>query len=886
MRDIRLKTLLFFQLVSFSVVPILVIALVFRFVVYPAIERDNGDHLRSIAISVRDQTAQYLRLNRDSLALVRNQIVGQAEGHATPLLDVLVQTVDSLDLVYLVGPDNLVSEIGLPPARRPFRADYLDIEANTGALVKRVRASGQEEWSETYLSLTNGEMTVALAIPVDERVLVAELSLSRLTDFLRRLSAADDILPMVIDERGGLIAHTIQDTPINTVNIDFLHHGDNSKDSAKEFHFGHHCLVGYEVDMPDSKWIVVIAQTVSSFREVIDYIYISLVYGLISSFLFSALSAIFLSRRFGVGFNALAEHAEAIAAGVYDHMPPRTRVREINRISVKLKDLGAAVRERESNLKREVETNARILAAIDLARDLISVSDRERRLVHTNRTALRSLGIPGVTLEGLLGRNWRDFQGEAFSTAILDLFDQVDRVGNSEGELEWVRPDNGRILHFLCRMSSLPDGGYIHVWTDITEKIRLESDRRRTEQRAAQASKMEALGHLAGGIAHDFNNLLGAMLGFAQFLVQDTPPGSQLRHFANRIVTAGNRGKSLIQQILTFSRRGVFEPVAVPLEDAIGETCDLLRAILPSSTQLILRFPPHPVAVRADKGQLSQVLINLCINANDAMLGEAGAITIEVAALDRTRPELARLSAPAAGPSSGAVEFWGGEPGESWIVTGTLPETATVLIRVSDEGTGIPPDILGHLFDPFFTTKETGRGTGLGLAVVHSIICEHGGGVVVHSRQGQGTRFEVILPEADLADLVADRAAPSSAPNPDKATILIVDDDPDFCHMLEMALSRVGHDVVSTNDPQQALAAIVEEPGQWDLLITDQTMPTLKGTDLIRQAKALRPDLRCIICSGYSSQMSEREATLAGAVLNKPVDLDELHRIVQSLLKL
>jgi len=880
MRDFRLKTILFFQFLLISVVPIFVIALLFRFTIFPAVEREIGGHLRSLAIAVRDQTVHFLRVPHNALKLVGAQLVGMTDQAAMPLLDLLVQSVEGIDLVFLVGPDNRVSAVGLPMARQPYRADYLNIESNTLSLVERARASGHEEWSETFLSLANGELSVALAIPVDRRVLVAEFRLSSINDVLMRLATADDVLPMVIDERRGLIAHTLRDTPLNTVNFEFRHDDADEDRGVERFKFGNRTLVGYAVDIPGTHWIVVMAQSERTYDRARDDLLMFLVFGLVASFTISALSAMLLIRRFGSGFNALADHAEAIADGVYDHSPPRTLVREINRVSAKLADLGAAVRERETHLKREVETNARILAAIDLAKDLITVSDRHRNIIHTNKSALKSLGLPVDSIEAVRGQGWRNFQDKSFANRIMGLLDLVDREGFTEGELEWVRPDNGQTLNFMCRMGRLPDGGYILVWTDITEKTRLEADRQRNEQRAAQASKMEALGHLAGGVAHDFNNLLGAILGFAQFMVQDTEPGSQLRHFANRIVTAGNRGKSLIQQIMTFSRRGMFEPTPVQLEESITETCDLLRATLPSTTRLTFRTPGYPVTVCADKGQLSQVLINLCINANDALGDQAGEIVVELAPLDRTRPELARLSAPSASPTSGAVEFWTGQPGESWIVAGTLPETASASIRVTDEGPGIPPDILGQLFDPFFTTKEKGRGTGLGLAVVHSIVCEHGGGIVVHTRRGLGTRFEVILPEVAAQDHTADTALHARLGEATKATILIVDDDADFCQMLETALSRAGHEVVSTNAPLEALAAIEDDPWQWDIVITDQTMPNLKGADLIRKIKALRPTMLCILCSGYSSHIRESEAIEAGAsaFLSKPIDFTLLFR--------
>ncbi len=424
---------------------------------------------------------------------------------------------------------------------------------------------------------------------------------------------------------------------------------------------------------------------------------------------------------------------------------------------------------------------------------------------------------------------------------------------------------------------------------ELSRTIADEEERRRQE-REAQAGKLEALGNLAGGIAHDFNNLLGAILGFGQFLVEDLENAPEQRHFAERIVGVSQRGRSLVQQILSFARSAAVEPVAVGLHEAIAEIHDLLRATLPATTQLVLDDMTEDVTILADKGQLVQVMINLCVNASDALSDEPGTVRIGMARLDRHRPELQRLPAGQTKPSPGFVETWRDAEGATMIATGALPAGDCLSLTVSDTGTGIPEAIAGQIFEPFRTTKRVGRGTGLGLAVVHRIVREHGGAILVRTEEGAGTSFEVILggiaARATAADAVLEQRQHQAASDA-RASILVVDDDVDYCDMVKMALTRLGHRVDITNDPRVALGWVNHGSQHWDVLVTDQTMPYIRGHDLVRGFKAVSAATRCIICTGYSSGMSESDAINAGAdaFLLKPIDVGQLGKVVGELVR-
>jgi signal transduction histidine kinase/ActR/RegA family two-component response regulator len=420
-------------------------------------------------------------------------------------------------------------------------------------------------------------------------------------------------------------------------------------------------------------------------------------------------------------------------------------------------------------------------------------------------------------------------------------------------------------------------------------RLREEIAKRETAQNQLyQAQKMEAMGQLAGGIAHDFNNLIGAILGFANFIVEDTDPRSREHGYARRILTASRRARELIQQILAFSRTdpGTRQPTAVPT--LLNDTVELLRATLPSSIALAIEIRCRDATVSGNPTQLIQVLINLAINAADARGGAPGRITLTVdrlLAADRVWDRL--MTTPADRPDIPRSQR--GNDGVTRIVIGAVNEAQeNLVIGVHDDGPGIAPDVMARLFEPFFTTKPRGKGTGLGLPIVQRLVLAHGGALRVSSKPGAGASFEIVLP-ALAATLVDDNApAPAAAASRigKKGHVIVVDDDLDFGDMVSTALDRAGYETVVVNHPREALEAFDEEDCPWRVVVTDQTMPDISGLELINRLKARRPDLRCLLCTAYTSTgLGPQEALAAGAdaFLRKPVEIAELLAVVARL---
>ena len=390
---------------------------------------------------------------------------------------------------------------------------------------------------------------------------------------------------------------------------------------------------------------------------------------------------------------------------------------------------------------------------------------------------------------------------------------------------------------------------YSAMERELRERRRLETERSRMENRLMQAQKMEAIGTLAGGIAHDFNNILSAVIGYSDMALHDAPEGSMLRDNMEQVLQAGQRAKELVNLILAFSRKAEQHPRLVDVTRVLDEVLSLLRASIPTTIEIRRRTASLQDPVLADPIQIHQIIMNLCTNAAHAMEEEGGVLEVDV----ETSHE---------GPGPGRF----------------------VKLTVKDTGCGMDPDVMERIFDPYFTTKERGKGTGMGLAVVHGLVKAMGGAVHVDSRPGRGSVFEVLFPSSE--GTVADDGDTKEELARGKERILFVDDEESLVKLGKRMLERLGYRVAATVDPLAALGMVREAPSSFDLVITDMTMPHMTGEMLAREIIRLRPDMPVILCTGYSEQMNEEKAVFLGVrrFLMKPLDMAELARVIRSTL--
>ncbi|MDY0063048.1 MAG: PAS domain S-box protein [Myxococcota bacterium] len=488
------------------------------------------------------------------------------------------------------------------------------------------------------------------------------------------------------------------------------------------------------------------------------------------------------------------------------------------------------------------ESEERFRSVIDNTPNVaIEVFDLDGRVLFWNPAAARLFGIPateaiGATLGELI-------LCPAAAAEFQQALHAVHASGEPHGPTEWdctVRGGGTRkVYSTIFRLSgdkNAPQFACIDI--DISERVRLE-------EQLLQAQKMESLGRLTGGIAHDFNNLLTPILGHAELLLPTLPEQDPRRAGLQAILQAGARARDLTQQLLAFARKRIMELAPLDLREVLQDFVRMLQRTIREDIRLDLRLPSDVPLVRADRSQLTQVLMNLVVNALDAM-PEGGVLRLELAA------------------------------GPALLEAGDVPG---VRLWIIDTGIGMEQETLDRLFEPFFTTKESGKGTGLGLATAYGIVQQHGGTIRVTSSPGQGSAFEVLLPALAEREPPAVPAAPAVETLPHGGeTILVVEDDEMVraisCEMLQ---SR-GYRVIAATGPDACLALPAAELGEVDLLLTDVVMPGMNGRDLATRLTTAYPGLRVVYMSGYDRQVIAHEGWLPPGTLflPKPFDLVDL----------
>jgi PAS domain S-box-containing protein len=386
---------------------------------------------------------------------------------------------------------------------------------------------------------------------------------------------------------------------------------------------------------------------------------------------------------------------------------------------------------------------------------------------------------------------------------------------------------------------------------DITE-------RKRTEKVIRQVQKMEALGRLAGGIAHDFNNILMPIVINTELAVLDTPESSPVSNYLKLIQEAANRGKDLIKQIITFSRQREQVKAPIEIEPVIGEALKFLRSSIPKNIEIREHIGAASSLILADSTQIHQVLMNLCSNASYAMREKGGVLDVSLTTVEIDADMVNRHLDLRPGPY--------------------------LRLTVADTGQGMDKEIMERIFDPFFTTKKPGEGTGMGLAVVHGIVKNHGGAITVYSEVRKGSTFNVFLP------LIKEKLEPETAPSETitmgRERILLIDDEEIQIRSVQPMLERLGYKVVAKKDALEALEVFKEQPNGFDLVITDQSMPHLTGRELAEELLRIRPDIPIILCTGFSEVIHEEEAKAMGIreFVMKPFSLKEMAGIIRKSL--
>ncbi len=487
------------------------------------------------------------------------------------------------------------------------------------------------------------------------------------------------------------------------------------------------------------------------------------------------------------------------------------------------------------------QEHRRLTAAVEQAAETIVITDPEGVIQYVNPAFER---ISGYTRDEAIGRKPSVLKSGRHGTEhYAALWQTIKRGETWQGHFINRRKD-GTLYEEEATISPIRNAAgaivnFVAVKRDVTQEVGLEEQLR-------QAQKMQAIGQLAGGVAHDFNNLLQAMLSHVQLLRTKAVTPEKVRDVVEELEQQVLRGASLTRQLLLFSRRETVKPERVDLNEAVGNALQILKRLVRENIALVVELSPGKLPVRADRGQLQQVLMNLTLNASDAM-PEGGRVLIRTG-------------------TAGHDEVW---------------------LAVEDTGHGIPEAIRGRIFEPFFTTKEAGQGTGLGLSVVHGIVTAHGGRIEVESHLGRGSSFRLVLPAAGAPAAEAAQGLEVVGPPVELGKgerILIVEDEDGAREGLSDILASLGYRVVAMADGEGAAALPAEEP--FDLLLSDVMLPGILGPRLAEELKARWPALRVVLMSGYAEDEAVRRGVTAGTVrfLQKPFSMDALARELRAAL--
>ncbi len=471
-----------------------------------------------------------------------------------------------------------------------------------------------------------------------------------------------------------------------------------------------------------------------------------------------------------------------------------------------------------------------------------------------------------MSKENLIGTNVRNIiiDNYVWKSLIHELKNKIKRSGRWNGRIGLKGPAGIELMtEVSVTKQSVSDSNetvYISVARDISEQVEKE----RLERELQQAQKMESLGHLTGGVAHDFNNLLGIISGYSDLALSrsETSRDEKLKNHIIQIQDAARRATNLVMQMLTFTRSEAIQKTPVHLATLLQDDITMIRATLPSTIELVTDIEPGLPKVLIDPTQIHQILMNLSINARDAIDG-IGQLNIKLAWAINLDTESPVSHKPIKG---------------DWLE-----------LSVTDTGTGIETTNIKKIFNPFFTTKEVGKGTGMGLSVIYKIMEDHNGHILIDSELGIGSTFRLLFQPSKEEDIILDNSEEEQSfelPTGDGSNILVVDDEESLGLYLSQRINEIGYKATCVADSAEALKLFKNEPDLYSLLITDQTMPKITGIELISKLRDIRPDFPVILCSGYSNKVDAIKAAKLGLpFFEKPIDINKLLGTIAILLK-
>ena len=777
-----------------------------------------------------------------------------SQGHTQQILDLHLKESRFIESVYILDEKGIVQFVGLSSDKKEFKREIIGIDLAHKEFYKKVRETGQPTWSDTFLSLISGKMSMALGINVDGMVLVGNCSIEALESFVQQANVDLAVMTTIVDREGAIVVHPDPEIAARQVNISHLlpvQEGFAGREGTYQYLFDNDEYVGSVSLIPRPGWLVLVSQTkTDAFRHITHTAIYFLLGGLGATFL-AIFFTIVKARSFSRTFSEFASRTKIIANGNYDlklRDPIYLEEKELAESFLKMTD---AVRDREQAL---LESEGRFREIFNAVNEAILIYDSATgKITEVNQTMI---DMYGYSQEEALHMTAGDLSsGEVPYTknnAIAKLKKTIDQGPQL---FEWLgRRKDGKLFWVEIALKNTMIGGegrILGVIRDISVRKRLEGE-------LYQAQKMEALGTLAGGIAHDFNNILGAVVGYTELVKPYVKDDPKVYGYIDGVLHAALRAGDLVKQILTFTRGSEQQKISLQISPIINETLKMLRSSLPTTIEIKKNIESKGI-VLADPTQIHQILMNLCTNAYHAMRETGGIMEVSLKDVEIT------------GTGLPGIEISQGE---------------YLLIEVSDTGHGIDEEMKSKIFEPYFTTKQPGEGNGLGLSVVHGIVKSLNGSIGLHSEPGKGTKFHVYLPKVLPEKAVVVLEKNKEPLKGGDESVMLVDDEKDIVTLTKTALEKFGYKVKPFSNAVQAFQEFQMHPDQFDIVITDMTMPYMTGTELAQKIIEIKPDIPIILSTGYSQSVHREKAYAMGIAgyLDKPVEIEDMIRTIRKVL--
>lgn len=765
-------------------------------------------------------------------------------------LDAILGSTDAITSLYVVEADGKVSWVALGKEDQPHRKDLLSLNLSGNPLFKKIISSKKPIWSETFLSVINGDLAVAYGVHVNGETVIGEVDLTRLTTYLTQISAEKDILLMIVDHSGQIVAdnngiYTAQQ--LNIGNIPLVRTGiDTDRTSTGQFDFAGRSMTGSIIQIPSMDWHVLIAKTNASLYKTSKDIALIMGIGMLLAMFCSMIASYYRSRKLALQFDDLNNHARKVAEGQACEEWPNSTVEEFDLLSDNLQLMAKRLQESELLYRTLFEQSPD---------GIVLWSAQDLKPLQFNPAAYTMLGYTGEEFSSMSVKDLQFTADEKHMSGIMDI---LLKEGSASYETVY-RTKSGSKCQVLISLKMLTLGDHqaiLSIRRDMAKVKQAEEERSKLEQQLLHAQKLESLGVLAGGIAHDFNNILMTIIGNADLALMRINKQSPAVDNLNQIEQAAARAADLAKQMLAYSGKGRFVVEVIDLNVLLEEMLHMLQVSI--SKKAVLRFnlqQPLPL-VEADATQMRQIVMNLVINASEAIGDRSGTIAVATGCMDCDQSYLKSV----------------------WLDE-NLSGGLYVYLEVSDTGCGMDKDTLNKIFDPFFTTKFTGRG--LGMAAVLGIVRGHNGAIKVYSEPDKGTTFKILLPaSAKQAEILKDENSSDSWHGNGK--VLLVDDEESVRSIGSDMLKTLGFTVVTACDGREALEVFKATP-DISMIILDLTMPRMDGEQCFRELRRINPDVRVVISSGYNEQEVSQKFVgkgLAGFV-QKPYRLSVLKEAVK-----